>query len=110
MDGIASYCEVSPSDFGVKLVGRGKLPEESRNVKKLLDVPTFGDKAPEIAVYDQKRFWCLTGQGLPSSPKSCEPRQEQLDALLARLWPPKASSNGKSHTTARPPETGWKSC
>ena len=93
---VGSYTEVSPSGYGVKLVARGKLPAGSRNVKKLKDVPTFSTKAPEIAIFDQKRFWCLTGHRLPGAALCCEPRQEQLDALLAKLFPPKGSTNGRA--------------
>jgi hypothetical protein len=96
-----SYTEVSPSGYGVKLTARGKLPKKSHHVKKLKDVPTFGDKAPEIEVFDRKRFWTFTGERLPGAQLCCEPRQEQLDALMARLWPPKASSNGKAHNNGK---------
>ena len=58
---IHSYTEVSPSGTGVKIVARGQMPANSRHVKKLSGVPTFGEKAPEIAIYDSGRFWCLTG-------------------------------------------------
>jgi hypothetical protein len=98
---INSDTEASPSGTGVKIVGRGRLPADSRHVKKLSGVPTFGDKSPEIAVYDEGRFWCMTGQMLPGTPTCCEPRQEQLDALLAKLFPPKASSNGHAHSNGR---------
>ncbi len=96
-----SYAEVSPSCSGVKIVARGKLPAGSRKVKKLLGVATFGDKAPEVAVYDAGRFWCITGKRLPNSPASCEPRQEELLALLTNLFPPRANHDGSSEVRTR---------
>ena len=83
---VNSYVEVSPSGTGIKLVARGKLPGGKGRVKKLKDVPTFGDKEPEIAFYDCGRYWCMTGQRLPGARLCCEPRQEQLDVLLAKLF------------------------
>jgi hypothetical protein len=98
---INSYAEVSPSGYGVKLIARGKMPEGAKHVKKLKDVPTYGDKSPEIAIYDWGRFWTFTGERLPGAQLCCEPRQQELEALLVKLWPPKASSNGKAHTNGQ---------
>lgn len=92
VEAFETYSEVSPSGTGVKLVARGKLPGGKGRAKKLEGVPTFGDKQPEIAVYDRGRFWCMTGQRLTSAPKTCEARQEQLDGLLCRMFPPKGTS------------------
>jgi putative DNA primase/helicase len=60
---IPGYWEVSPSGYGVKGIVRATL-KPGHNVKKLKDVPTFGDKSPEIALYDHGRFWCLTGEAV----------------------------------------------
>jgi putative DNA primase/helicase len=60
---IPGYWEVSPSGYGIKGIVRATL-KPGHNVKKLKDVPTFGDKPPEIALYDQSRFWCLTGEAV----------------------------------------------
>ena len=98
---IGSYTEVSPSATGVKIVGRGRLPADSRHVKKLADVPKFGDKSPEIAIYDTGRFWCMTGQMFPGTPTCCEPRQPQLDALLVRLFPSSVGRNRRAHSNGR---------
>ena len=72
------------------------MPEGARHVKKLRDVAKFGTKESEIAIYDRKRFWCITGQRLEGTPRSCEPRQEALDALLLKLFPAKAASPDRS--------------
>jgi hypothetical protein len=96
-----SYTEVSPSQFGVKIVARGKKPEDSRCIKKPKGVQTFGDKAPEIAIYDCERFWTFTGNRLVGAQLCCEPRQEQLDSLLAKLFPPKYAINGHAHANGK---------
>src|SRR5690606_25453379 len=57
-------------------------------------------KAPEVAVYDRGRFWCMTGYRLPGAQLACEPRQEALERLLAKLFRPNAnqlSSNDSCH-------------
>lgn len=87
-----TYTEVSPSGTGVKLVGRGVLQPDRGNVHKLKDVPTYGTKSPEIAIYDHGRYWCMTGQRLENSPLTCQPRQEQLDTLRAQYFAPKQRS------------------
>jgi putative DNA primase/helicase len=90
VDEFATYTEVSPSGYGVKLVARGSLPVGKGRSHHPKGVSTFGPKPPEIAVYDRKRYWCFTGNKLHSAPSTCEPRQEKLDAILLREFPGKA--------------------
>lgn len=80
----ATYTEVSPSGCGVKLILRGQRPAGAgcRSDKV--------DGFERIEIYDSKRFFTLTGQRLPDTPADVEPRQAQLEALCARLWPPRA--------------------
>lgn len=74
-----SYCEISPSGYGVKLTIRAKLPS-GHNVKKLTNVPTYGCKAPEIALYDKGRFWCMTGQRFEGAPAEIRNGQAEREA------------------------------
>jgi putative DNA primase/helicase len=99
-----TYTEVSPSQFGVKLIGVGQL-NSTRHVKKLNDVPTFGDKKPEIAVYDDKRFWTMTGDLLDGSPKQPTDCQAAIESLCSRLWskPAKPSKDGNANGDASCP-------
>ncbi len=85
---LASYTEVSPSGFGVKMIVQAKL-RPGHNVKKVKDVPTYGDKSPEIALYDTGRFFCITGQHVAGTPRTIEARQTELDGLYDELWPAK---------------------
>lgn len=97
-----TYWEVSPSGYGIKAIGRGTLPVDvlgKSNGKvrtgksyKIKDVPTFGDKAPEVAFYDKRRFWTMTGrrvEGTPAGPQEC---QSVVNQLFAEYWPTKRSS------------------
>ena len=102
----ASYCEVSPSNEGVKLILRGKLPipdKQTGRAAKLHDVDKFGDKTPEVAVYDRRRFWCLTGHRVAGTPASIEPRQHAIEELFQHYFvangrknSPGKTSNGKT--------------
>ena len=65
-------------------------------------MPTFGDKQPEIAVYDRRRFWCLTGHRLKSAPRKCERRQTNLEALLTKLFPSPPSVDGTANRSGKP--------
>lgn len=87
VNALDSYTEISPSGFGVKIVARGRLPPISRHVHKPKGVLRYGDKEPEIAIYDRARYWCLTGRRLKTRPETCEPRQAELETLLAELFP-----------------------
>ena len=54
--------EVSPSGTGVKIICRARLPQGCKHVMKLTDVISFGDKAPEIAIYDHSRLGEIMAQ------------------------------------------------
>jgi hypothetical protein len=89
-----TYTEVSPSGFGVKLTAKGTLPlngDKTGKTRKLKDVPTFGDKAPEIAIYDRGRFWAYTGQRHPGAPETIEYRQSEVDEFWLKLWPTRSA-------------------
>jgi putative DNA primase/helicase len=83
VDALDSYSEVSPSGRGIKIIVRAKKP------------PGVGCKSKAITgyalseVYDDARFFTVTGQRHPGTPATVEERQPQLDALCGRLWPPK---------------------
>lgn len=63
IDTLGTYCEVSPSGAGVKLIGIGAIPAEC-NRNRTKDVQGFG----EIEVYDRGRFFTITGNRLGGTP------------------------------------------
>ncbi|MCC7388309.1 MAG: hypothetical protein IT431_06035 [Phycisphaerales bacterium] len=75
-----SYAEYSPSGTGVKIFVRGRKPEWARCTSTALD------GIGKIEVYDQKRYFTLTGRVVPGCVQLISERQEQLEALCARLW------------------------
>lgn len=75
-----SYTEVTPSGNGVRVYIRAT--KVTTKCKRKLS----GDSAIEI--YDRKRYFTVTGNHVAGTPTTVEPRQDVLDALTARLWPP----------------------
>jgi hypothetical protein len=73
-----TYCEVSPSGTGVKLIGLGALPEGTSGRRSA----TTGAEC-----YDRGRYFTVTGQRLPESPESCEGAPDVLTAFLAHHFP-----------------------
>lgn len=73
---LASYTEVSPSGLGAKIIVRATLPGGRRGWGK------------GHGMYDRCRFFTLTGTRFPSLPPTVEPRQSEIAALHAKLFPP----------------------
>jgi putative DNA primase/helicase len=65
-----SYCEVSHSGTGVKILVRGSLPQGAKTKTK----------GPGIEVYSQKRWFAITGNGTGE----VESRQTELEAIYTR--------------------------
>ena len=69
-----SYTEISPSGTGFHIYVEGKLPAGHRRRER-------------IEMYDQGRFFTVTGQQLPGTPKLIEDRSVELTELHAELFP-----------------------
>lgn len=68
LDQLRSYSEVSPSGRGIKIIIKGKLPPGKRRRGK-------------VEMYDQGRFFTITGDRFDEYPWSIFERSEQLAAL-----------------------------
>ena len=81
IDRMDSYSEISPSGTGVKVFVKGVVPGLRR-------------KNPEkrIELYDRRRFFVCTGVHLPGTPKTIEPRQEELELFYSWLFPNEGES------------------
>jgi putative DNA primase/helicase len=80
---LATYSEVSPSDTGVKAIGRATLTGHTRHVY----TPPTSEQFGKIELYDRARFFTMTGRHEPSTPATIADMQEAIDALYARLFP-----------------------
>ncbi len=81
---LSSYAEVSPSKTGIKIFAQAKLNCGRRRTGS---TPWSG----EFEVYDQGRFFTVTGEVLEGAPHEVAERQRQLDELVAQLLPAAAT-------------------
>jgi hypothetical protein len=82
-----TYAEHSVSGTGYHVIGRGKLPEGSRN------------RRGPIEVYDRGRFFVMTGAHVRGAPETIEERQDELETVLAQFLPAREPA---AHPTAEP--------
>jgi putative DNA primase/helicase len=68
-----TYTEVSPSNTGLRLFGRGKIPPG-------------GHRKDKIEVYDAGRYFAVTGHRLPGTPATVTDCQGPLSSLCDRLF------------------------
>lgn len=81
-----SYAEMSPSETGVKIFCRGKLPLASGRSVKLKDAPKVSIKEPAVELYDRLRYFAVTGRTLQGQAEIQE-RQEAIDWFVAKFFP-----------------------
>jgi hypothetical protein len=86
VDRIDTYCEVSPSGRGVKMILEGNKPSWINESVAKGQGPN-GDG--QIEIYSCARYFALTGHRIATAPECVMARQEQLDALCTELWPDK---------------------
>lgn len=84
---LASYSEVSPSGTGVKVFVKANKPGQ-RCRKRYAD--------GEVEIYDNDRFFTVTGQRVEATPSEVELRQEQLDAVYQTVFGDDDRTNGQS--------------
>jgi len=77
VEALNSYSEISPSGAGVKVFLEASKPGE--RCRK-----AYGDG--EIEMYDQGRFFTVTGRRLPDSSGDVHDRQDALDELYERVF------------------------
>jgi putative DNA primase/helicase len=81
IDRMDSYSEISPSGTGVKIFVKGVVPGLRRKNPK-----------EKMEVYDRRRFFTVTGHHLPGTPRTIEPRQEELELFYLWLFPNEGES------------------
>jgi hypothetical protein len=75
---IDSYSEISPSNTGIKIIAKGKLPGSGRNFKGI-----FGKS--DVEIYDNARFFTLTGARLNIGSENVEDRSKEIVNSYHRL-------------------------
>jgi primase-polymerase (primpol)-like protein len=88
VEDLDSYTEVSPSGTGVHVLLEGELPE-GRN------------RRGTIELYDEARYFTVTGAHLTGTPRSVEARQEALTAVHAEHVGRQAGTEADGQGTSR---------
>lgn len=76
-----SYADVSTSETGAHIMGRGQLPEHVRTIQDALDGDSRFPDA-EIEVYDGKRFVAMTGYHIEGTPTDVRDVQSMIETLV----------------------------
>ena len=71
-----SYTEYSPSGRGLHIWVQGDIPE---------NIGPDPTGTTRIEMYDQARYFTITGNRLPGTPETIEPRQEELTLLYGEV-------------------------
>lgn len=92
-----TYGEKSPSGQGVKIFAKGKLPGKGKR-------KDFGGYAIEI--YDERRFFAVTGQAFNGAPLQIEDHQADIEKLYEFLSRGRSSDGaaGEAATEAKIPQ------
>jgi putative DNA primase/helicase len=77
-----SYCEVSPSGTGVHIIVKGTLPKKGR-------------KKGDVEIYENGRYFTMTGQHMADTPLEICERQDALNQFHAETF--KTAEPGKPH-------------
>lgn len=83
-----TYTEISPSGQGVKLFLQAEMPSGRR-------------RKGNIEMYDQARFFTVTGRHLPGTPLTVEARQADLEALHREVLQEEEEPQPKPRRVAR---------
>ncbi|MBA2692325.1 MAG: hypothetical protein H0U65_07515 [Rubrobacter sp.] len=84
----ASYTEITPSGAGLRIWIRARKPA-GRCSK------------PGLEIYDTGRYFTATGRHFAGTPETVEPRQKELEALIAEEFPkPEEPRRGERHPYA----------
>ena len=90
---LSSYTELSVSGTGTHTIVRGRLPGA-------------GCRKDHVEMYDAKRYFCFTGHVIDGCPLTVEGRQEEIEALHARVFgaTPQSAQASTRHTASLEPD------
>src|SRR5262249_17950709 len=79
IEALGSYAEVSPSETGAHAIARGRKPDGDC---------TKAIEGGKVEIYDSARYFTVTGNHIEGTPREVLNRQQAIDALHAKLFPP----------------------
>jgi len=90
-----SYTEMSPSETGFHIIIKAKLPEGSKN------------RVGDIEIYEDKRYFTMTGMHYPGSPDKINKRQSELNRIapMKKLTAERAVEARKAKAKADGPDS-----
>ncbi len=78
---LASYTEITPSNEGIRVWLKGKIP-------------LGGNRKGNIEIYDQGRYFTVTGKHLEGTPTTIEERQQELNDFHKNVFKPTPKEDG----------------
>jgi putative DNA primase/helicase len=81
IDRLCSYTEISASGTGFHILMKGSLPKKGGRKSSAI--------LPDVEMYDNTRFFVMTGDHLEGTPTTIEERTTEIAPLYGRLFPPK---------------------
>lgn len=81
---IGSYAEISPTQTGVKIWCIAKSPFETGRKREVKGAPVVCDKTPAVEIYEQSRFFAVTGWRLLGMP---DPVAADIAWLAPKFFP-----------------------
>jgi hypothetical protein len=85
---INSYSEYSPSGKGVKTLCKATLPKGGHHDDK-------------VGIFQNSRYFCITGHTLPGVSSRIEERQKEIDSLIKERWPGDFQKEEKDFRTGK---------
>jgi uncharacterized protein (DUF927 family) len=79
-----TYMEVSPSGTGIKVFARGKLTGSGKKTS-MKDAKDASDSEDAIELYDQGRYFTVTGQRWNGAPIAVTDQQPVIDQIVAMI-------------------------
>lgn len=95
---LGTYAEISPSETGVKLYGRGWSGRGRK--RQLAECQPVGGKLPAIEVYASGRYFAFTGRAVDGVPNDVTECGAAMRAIYGRFWPEQSAAPMPS--TSRP--------
>lgn len=97
-----TYTEFSQSGRGIHLIAKGTLPAPPAGERKRHRTSKF----PNIELYEQERYFVMTGNLVPNTTGAIQPCQNEIDALYHEMFggdegeqdKPGRNGNGKKST------------
>lgn len=89
VDTLRSYTEITPSDEGLRVFVRGKLPPAGR-------------KRNNVELYETGRYLTVTGRHLEGTPLTVERRADELLAVHRSIWPLEPVRGDRPRSRPRP--------